>query len=113
MATSTDDLARFLTPLFNGTILNCVNGACACLRWPANDCVIAHLRVARLTMSEDDGSTTFREDDAAVGTGGGMRAAGHACGLSAGSLYRPGQGDNAGYGTCSGRSERKFRTGAI
>ncbi len=58
----------------------------------ANDRVIAHLRVARLTISEDDGATTSRKESAAVGTGSGMCATGDADGLSQRSSVCSGQG---------------------
>ena len=50
-----------------------------------------------LTMSKEDGSNTFKEDGAAVGTGGGVCAAGDACWLSAGAAD-----SRAGEGACAG-----------
>ena len=64
----------------------------------ANDGVIAHLWVARLTMSRDDGSITFR--GAAVGTGGELCTAGDACWLSAGSSKCTGQDASTGDSSC-------------
>ena len=64
----------------------------------ANYGVIAHLWVARLTMSRDDGSITLRS--AAVGTGGELRTAGDACWLSAGSSKCTGQDASTGDSSC-------------
>ncbi len=63
-------------------------------------------------MSEDDGSTTFREDGAAMGTCGGMRAIGLACWLSPESSCCARQNSNTGYGADDrSGSEWKRRAG--
>src|SRR5438445_2701349 len=69
----------------------------------ANDCVIAHLLVERLTMSRDNGGITFRAERAAVGTGGDLCAAGDACWLSAGEggHTRPSSGPDDSSCDCS------------
>jgi hypothetical protein len=58
----------------------------------ANDRVIAHLWIARLTMSRDDGSITFRQDGATVGAGGELCTASDARWLSEGPDSRTRQG---------------------
>src|SRR6266851_2684235 len=73
-------------------------GTRACMPMLANDCVIAHLCVGRLTMSRDDGSITFR--GAAVGAGGELCTSSDACWLSAGEGSRTGQGASTGDSAC-------------
>jgi hypothetical protein len=98
----------------DGSIRDCSldsDGARACSRiygWagvlvsmPANDWVIAHYSVDRLTMSRDDGWITFREESAAVGTGGELCTVGHARWLSAGEDGRSRQNSDAGDSSCN------------
>src|SRR4051812_34987664 len=79
---------------------------------PANDCVIAHYSVGRLTMSRDDGWITFREESAAVVTRGELRTVGHARGLSAGEHGRSRQTSRTGDSSCHHSWVKKGERGA-